>query len=138
MLSNYSGLFHSLFWIKLKRSVGVKGLKLNVNVNIGPMRISDIMGVDTGVALGCLCNTNQFDWSGIKYHNNKFLMNVRSNIKLMCPLMTVVNKGIFCCFCIGFNVPFQHISGQFLCWTRASQTLKIRGGAGTYRRMHDG
>ena len=25
-LSNYSGLFHSLFWIKLKRSVGVKGL----------------------------------------------------------------------------------------------------------------
>ena len=26
-LSNYSGLFHSLFWIELKWSVGVKGLK---------------------------------------------------------------------------------------------------------------
>ena len=26
-LSNFNGLFHSLFWIKLKRSVGVKGLR---------------------------------------------------------------------------------------------------------------
>ena len=28
ILSNCSGLFHSLFWIKLKRSVVVKGLKI--------------------------------------------------------------------------------------------------------------
>ena len=28
-LSNYSGLFHSLFWIQLKRSVSVKGLNIN-------------------------------------------------------------------------------------------------------------
>ena len=27
-LSNLIGLFHSLFWIQLKRSVGVKGLNL--------------------------------------------------------------------------------------------------------------
>ena len=27
-LSNYSGLFHSLFWIELNGSVGVKGLIL--------------------------------------------------------------------------------------------------------------
>ena len=33
-LSNYSGLFHSLFWIDLKRSVGLKGLKKTLSFSI--------------------------------------------------------------------------------------------------------
>ena len=35
-LSNYSGLFYSLFWVELKRSVWVKGLRIRFYTSISP------------------------------------------------------------------------------------------------------
>ena len=52
-LSNYSGLFQSLFWIKLKRSIGVKGLMKHL--------LSDELGLcSRSLSLAIFCKTKSY------------------------------------------------------------------------------